>query len=117
MAKNLRSGTQGRACQKGESPARHKLFRTIAALGIMFSACKHQDLRTPSYGYCIVRETKEIPGGVLGSVWRVGCVDAPDLVLDRIVKEGDQIYFVPFYVDDDSTTLHGYVKSIETLIP
>lgn len=68
------------------------------------------------YSYCLVQnaEKVDLDGD---SVWVVDCIDGTRVVLPRIVKEGDQVYFDPYYVNEDTTTLYGYVHSIQQVIP
>lgn len=60
---------------------------------------------------CLVTETiQEGPAGSLDN--RVICDDGTIVVLPRVVAVGSEIVFDSYYENDDTTTIHGYIKKV-----
>jgi hypothetical protein len=60
---------------------------------------------------CVVKEN--IANGVAGSLDnRIICSDGSVLILPGVVPVGSEIVFDSYYENDDTTTLHGYVKRV-----
>lgn len=66
-----------------------------------------------SYSYCAVThvEKKEVTGH---SVWVAECSDDSVVAFNRVVKNGEGIYYTPYWENED-TVPHGYIKKIEDL--
>ena len=68
-----------------------------------------------SYSYCAVThvEKKEAVGH---SLWIAECAGDSVVIFNRVVKEGDGVYYTPYYEGDDAVHLHGYIKKIEDIL-
>jgi len=69
------------------------------------------------YDYCVVDFVTEKKVGDVPYRWDATCVDGPVVSFSRIVQKGDGIYYTPYTEDNDTTTLHGYIRSIQEVVP
>lgn len=75
--------------------------------------CRTQEVR--SYSYCLVTEVKEVEVDH-HKLWDTSCVDNFRVYLPRMTHEGDQIFFDPYTVNDDTRTLYGYIRSVDEVV-
>ena len=76
--------------------------------------CKELPVR--SYAYCVVKEVEDrTPRN--GYLWVAHCDGSGAVVFHSPVKTGDGVYYTPYYEGDDAVTTHGYIKTIEQVVP
>lgn len=80
----------------------------------MLYACKTPEPK--SYSYCLVRSTQRMDR-VGHTFYRAECIDNTVVIFPRIVKEGDEVYYDAYWVDDDTVTWHGYIHSLDSIMP
>lgn len=49
--------------------------------------------------------------------WIARCNGGGDVVFPRMIQKGDGIYYSEYIENEDTTTVHGYIKSIEEILP
>lgn len=100
---------------KAQGQGLQNLFKAGAACGALtfcLIGC-HENSR--SYSYCIVEKVdkRQDPTGV---DYLARCNDGTLVVFPRVVHPDEGVYYTPYFVDPDSVTVHGYIKSIEKLL-
>lgn len=94
-----------------------KVCHSRAAFGLALVFClfgcgaKKQE----TYSYCAVTsvDQKQEVGHL---IWIAHCSDGNVVIFPRVVKEGDGVYFTPYWEGDDAVQMRGYIKRIEDLL-
>jgi hypothetical protein len=84
-------------------------------LALCLWGCSHRQVR--SYEYCVVTDVTEKTLGGEAYAWVGHCDGGADIVFPRVIQKGDGIYFTSYTENNDTTTLHGYIKTIEEIVP
>lgn len=50
------------------------------------------------------------------SIWDTHCADGSRVALPRVVQAGQGIYYVPYELNGDTTTVYGYIKEIQDIV-
>lgn len=75
-------------------------------LAFCLIGCTDEIKRT--YDYCVVDAVKH--SDHFG--WEAHCNGGGTVMFSSEVKVGDEVYYSPFWVDNDSVTTYGYIKSL-----
>lgn len=91
-----------------------KTLLTIASFFCLWG-CAHEQVK--AYSYCVVKRVDESKAGDQTYSWTAHCDDGSVVVFSRMIHAGEGVYYSPYFENDDTYTMRGYIQGIDKIVP